>query len=124
MSRKPLHIVNGAEYDGIFQHLSQLTRKKTFEVTQNQLLGLIERLSGTKFEVTHLTTEEIRQQGVDHLEQGDYEYGYLEVVMAVPYGPWGFLGFGDQAEKWNSDLGLPKEDLEETVRQVLRKKDY
>lgn len=40
----------------------------------------------------------------------------------MAYGPWGFLGFGDQAEKWNSDLGLPKEDLEETVREVLRKK--
>lgn len=37
---------------------------KLFEVTQNQLLGLIKWLSGTKFEVKHLTTEEIRQQGV------------------------------------------------------------
>jgi hypothetical protein len=95
---------------------------KSFEVTQNQLLGLIERLSGTKFEVKHLTTEEIMQAGVDHLEKGDFEHGYPEVVTAVAYGPWGFLGFGDQAEKWNSVLGLPKEHLEETVREVLRKK--
>jgi hypothetical protein len=32
------------------------------------------------------------------------------------------LGFGEQAEKWINVLGLPKEDLEETVRDILRKK--
>jgi hypothetical protein len=95
---------------------------KSFEVTQNQLLGLIERLSGAKFEVKHFTTEEIAQRGVDHLKEGDYEHGYPEVVTAVAYGPWGFLGFGEQAEKWINVLGLPKEDLEETVRDILRKK--
>ncbi|PKX89656.1 NmrA-like family protein [Aspergillus novofumigatus IBT 16806] len=67
-------------------------------------IKLFQQWSGTKFKVRHLITEDIMPAGVDHLKQGDYKRGYLEVVTA------------------NGVLGLPEENLEETVRDVLREK--
>src|SRR5690242_11694153 len=49
---------------------------KSFTVTQNKLLGTLEKLSGKKFEVTGGNTERIAASGQEHLKQGDYEKGY------------------------------------------------
>ena len=95
----------------------------SFTVTQNQILAVLERLTGDSFEVSHESSEALAVRGKEHLEQGDLDQGYPGVVTVVAYGPWCFLNFGERPTKWKKALGLNKEEDHETeIRAVLEKK--
>jgi hypothetical protein len=95
---------------------------KSFTLSQNKLLQVIEKLSGAKFEVAKGSTQEIGVRGRAHLDQRDFEHGYPEVVTAVAYGPWDFIYFREKADKWNTVLELPDEEpLESVVTDVLKR---
>jgi hypothetical protein len=99
---------------------------RSFTTTQNKLLAALERISGRKFKVTRANTKDLAERGQEHLQQGDYEHGYPEIVTALAYGPWGFLDFKVRAEKWNQTLGLKiskEESLDSIIEDVLKKKD-
>ncbi|KAL7803936.1 NmrA-like family protein [Trichoderma afarasin] len=92
-------------------------------LTQNEVLAALEGLSGRKFEVTHASTEDLVAKGEARIKRREWLQGYIETVSASCYAPWGYNTFGDRAEKWNTILELPKEDLEDTLTRVLRMSD-
>ncbi|PWY81694.1 NmrA-like family protein [Aspergillus sclerotioniger CBS 115572] len=95
---------------------------KSFSANQNELLPLVERLSGQKFKVHHCSSEERASTGMKELKEGKQESMY-KVIAATAYGPWGIGQFGNKPDKWMKVLELPTdEDLEAAVRASLKRK--
>ena len=95
---------------------------KSFSANQNQLLPLVERLSGQKFTVHHCSSEERAATGMKEMQEGKQESMY-KVIAATAYGPWGIGQFGNKTDKWMKVLDLPTdEDLEAAVRASLKRK--
>jgi hypothetical protein len=101
----------------------------SFTVTQNQILGALERLTGGKFEVIHTKAEEVSKLGLHKLQStsgfvnqsgGSYAVGSLEVITTAICGYGGFNNFSKTQGLWNKRLGLPEEDFEETMVRVVR----
>lgn len=94
----------------------------SFTVTQNQVLSILEKLSGKKYEITAASARELAVLGKRHVDEGE-ERGYLEIVTASIYGPWDFDKFKGKEVKWKEALGLSKdEDVEAVIRGILEKK--
>jgi len=57
------------------------------EVTtdQNEILAALERVTGATWEVTHVTTEELKSAGQAKLAQGDFS-GIVEMLLTILYG--------------------------------------
>jgi hypothetical protein len=97
---------------------------RSFTACQNEILEELERRIGEKFQVTHDKAVEMSMRGREHLEEGDYDNGYPEVVTGAAYGPWRFIDFGEHAARWNRELDLPEEEtLQSVIQAVLQKKD-
>jgi hypothetical protein len=93
----------------------------SFSVSQNDMLAAVQRATNTKladWTVTHLTTDQLIQEGRDKLEKGD-GMG----MFGLLYGSTFKRGLGDQfhgREVANQKLGLEGEDLDEVVRRVVK----
>jgi hypothetical protein len=92
----------------------------SFTVTQNQVLGSSERLTGDKFEVTKAIAREVSNMGLEKLKLGpklvEYDHGIyadgtFEVIMTAICGYGGFNHFSMTQGLWNKKLGLPEEDF-------------
>lgn len=89
----------------------------SFITTQNEILKLLEEESGAKWEVEHKKTEDSQRIADEKLAKGDYSsFGdYLKVYLFAD-------GKGQSAKEGdlaNKELGLPKDDLKETIKAVL-----
>ncbi|KAF4627566.1 hypothetical protein G7Y89_g10587 [Cudoniella acicularis] len=113
------------------EHLEETKNKyvyvNSFTLTQNKILGTLERLTGAKFEVESAETEELAKFGLEKLraskggEEGvAYKDGDFEVITAAIYGHGGFNNFSRTRGLWNERLGLPVEDFEETMVRIVR----
>jgi uncharacterized protein YbjT (DUF2867 family) len=91
------------------------------DTTQNEILAMIEKVTGEKFTVTHGTTKELAAHGNAKIAKGDYS-GIIELLQAVTFGAEEELGYLKKAKEWNEKLGLPKDDLEQSVRAGLQGK--
>ena len=85
-------------------------------------MAALERLSGKKLEISRASSTELGAIGAEHIARGEWDKGFVELVTAAAYAPWGFTDFGERSTEWNAVLELPKEDLDETLRLVLRNK--
>jgi hypothetical protein len=94
----------------------------SFRLTQNQMLDAFERLSRRKFKVTKDSSEGLVAKGAKSLAEGEWLKGYIQVMSASCYAPWGYNDFGTRAEKWNALLEMPEEDLDATLTWVLEEK--
>ncbi|RAK99957.1 aromatic alcohol reductase [Aspergillus ibericus CBS 121593] len=95
---------------------------KSFTASQNQLLSIIERLSGQKFTIHPCSSEERAATGMKEMKEGKQE-SMFKVIAATAYGPWQIGQFGNKTDKWMKVLELPTdEDLEAVVRASLKKK--
>lgn len=105
----------------------------SFTVTQNELLGILEDIvsenSGKAFAISHMTTKESASIGKKKFEEAkknakDGEVvmaGSLETVTAALYDYGGLNHYSKGKGLWNEKLSLPKEDLEETLRDIVAK---
>jgi uncharacterized protein YbjT (DUF2867 family) len=98
----------------------------SFTITQNQILSALEEVTGDKFVVTHSTKAELAKQALEMLKSWEtsslgYPVGSLELITAAIYGNGGLNEFSKTKGLWNERLGLPKEDLKETVAWIVKK---
>lgn len=91
----------------------------SFTLTQNQVLGALENAIGTKLQVTRTTTKEILQAGYRNIESGNPGLGFAQTVTSAIYGYGGMNNFSANRDLANEILALPKESLEDTIREVL-----
>ncbi|KAH7252815.1 isoflavone reductase family protein [Fusarium tricinctum] len=89
----------------------------SFHISQKDILDMVEKVNGQKWTVKHITSEELIAQGKKRLAEGD-SMGATDLVGGGALGkqalgdsrPWGL---------WDEKLGLQKEDLEQSVKDVL-----
>ena len=96
---------------------NQYVFTSSFHNSQNEILEVLERLDGQKWEVKHVSSEDLATQGNQRLAEED-EMGAIDIVGAGALGrdalgdsrPWGM---------WDERLGVNKGDLEQAVIQAL-----
>ncbi|KAF4451286.1 hypothetical protein F53441_5707 [Fusarium austroafricanum] len=90
-----------------------------FAITQNMLLRTIERVSGQKFAVEKVDTDQVIKEKQAAVAAGDPYAVYYLIETGFVAGK-----FGAHLEKegpiMNDVLGLPKQDFEEVVRVALK----
>lgn len=89
----------------------------SFVTSQVELLRVFENISGEKYDVTKVTSEELIARGNERLKKQDY-WGFGDLVQGATFGT---TGLGDYRGEglWNEKLGLEKEDLANSVKIVL-----
>ncbi|KAI0855969.1 hypothetical protein F4860DRAFT_494611 [Xylaria cubensis] len=94
----------------------------SFTLTQNLVLEALERVMRTKFSREKTSREDLLALATKHLEEGDYENGYYEMVNTVVYSGPPVSLFSGRAIQGKKLLGLVEaEDLDEVVKGVLAK---
>ncbi|KAF2441674.1 isoflavone reductase family protein [Karstenula rhodostoma CBS 690.94] len=88
---------------------------QSFHVSQNEVLAVLEKVTGDKFEIVHQKSEERLAELRPKMLEGDF-HATEETV-----GIWGLVASDWEGRVANELLGLQEEDLEETVRKVLAK---
>jgi len=114
------------------QHLEETKNQyvyiNSFTVTQKQVLGTLEKITGDKFAVQHLEAGELSRRSLlkmkspeSHGLVEDAKYDSIEfgVILAAIYGSGRFNNYSKTRELWNERLGLPREDVEESLRRAL-----
>jgi hypothetical protein len=101
----------------------------SFTTTQNDVLRLLEKHSGSTFTVQHVDGADVARDGNVRAAKsvpsfrptGNLEYadGVSETVFAAIYGNGNLNHFSQTKGLWNDALGLESEDLEDTVKRVV-----
>ncbi|RYP10883.1 hypothetical protein DL764_000319 [Monosporascus ibericus] len=88
----------------------------SFNVSQKDILDIVEKVDGQKWTVKHITSEEVINNGQRRLAEGDFA-GIMDLTRG---GAFGKQALGDLRPYglWNDKLGLPKEDIEQAVRDL------
>lgn len=90
--------------------------------TQNEMLSALEEATGTKWTVTHRSTEEMLNEASEKLRKGDFA-GHYMMGTATLYANIEGLGsdYTKEEEFANAVLGLEMEDWKAIVKNVVRK---
>ncbi|KAJ4400757.1 hypothetical protein N0V85_005679 [Neurospora sp. IMI 360204] len=96
---------------------NQYLSTASFNVSQNQLVKIVEELTGKKLEVTHVSSKDIFKQGEEKLARGDYS-AFVEFLKVH------FLADGAgnalrEEESANEKLRLVTEDVGAVVKGFL-----
>lgn len=114
----------GKAVAAILQHpelsKNQYVYVNSFTTTQNEVLKALENATGDKFKVEAANREETWKGGLEKAAKGGD--GFMEGVIATIHA--GYYGKGDLNHYstkglWNDQLGLPKETLAETVKEIV-----
>jgi nucleoside-diphosphate-sugar epimerase len=90
-----------------------------FAITQNMLLGAIERVSGEKFTVEKVDSEKLIKEKQAAVAAGDHYAIYALIETGFVTGRFGGH-LEKEGEIMNDLLGLPRQDFEEVVRVALK----
>lgn len=109
----------GLAVASILQHPTETANRylniASFTTTQNKILSILEEETGEKWTVTNAKTDDSFKLAEEKLAKGDYSaFGdYLKKHLFKD-------GEGhSDAPLANAELGLPKDDLRETIKAVL-----
>jgi len=90
----------------------------SFSPTQNEILSVLEELTGKKWKTEKISTEDAKVKGFEALGKGDFS-GIASILMSSTYGPANGNDFSKNATLSNDLLGLPKEDLKAVTKAVV-----
>ncbi|KAF1966260.1 isoflavone reductase family protein-like protein CipA [Bimuria novae-zelandiae CBS 107.79] len=88
----------------------------SFETSQKELLEKAEKITGEKWKVEELSSKALREEGLKKVQAGDFS-GVVPLLQAAVSGEEALADHS--AYLWNEKLGLPKEDLEESIKAGL-----
>ncbi|KAL5116196.1 hypothetical protein ACEQ8H_005861 [Pleosporales sp. CAS-2024a] len=86
----------------------------SFNTSQKEMLAGFERLTGSTWAVTQVSSSEQLASGRAKLEKGDFSG--IEDLLKVATFSGEEIGRFDAAKLWNDRLGLPKDDFEKALR--------
>jgi hypothetical protein len=89
----------------------------SFNVSQKDILDVVEKVDGQKWTVKHDTSEKVIAEGKRKLAAGDFA-GIIDLTRGGAFGKQA-LGDSRPYGLWDDKLGLPKEDIEQAVKNVL-----
>ncbi|KAF2431557.1 NAD(P)-binding protein [Tothia fuscella] len=88
-------------------------------VSQNDILKAVEKITGSKWNVTSFSSKEVIPAELEKLGKHDYS-GVMKLIQAAAFGDGGLGDFGKvEGGVWNEKLGLPKENFEEDLKKFL-----
>ncbi|CEL07340.1 Putative NmrA-like protein [Aspergillus calidoustus] len=89
----------------------------SFNVSQRDILDVVEKVDGQKWTVQHVTSEEVIDRGKRRLAAGDFA-GIMDLTTG---GAFGTQALGDESRHgfWNDRLDLAKDDMEQIIRELL-----
>lgn len=91
----------------------------SFTISQKEVLAALEKVTGSKFEVSDGTREGLKKSGLERMEAGDMS-GVVEAISAQIFNLNGVNNYSSTKDLWNDKLGLPMESLEDTLREVVK----
>jgi hypothetical protein len=88
--------------------------------TQLEILAVLEKVTGKTWERTSVSGKELSQTSLDRFQKGDSE-ALPGIIQAMTWGKLGDDNLGDFSGEplFNEKLGLPHEDIEAVVTDVL-----
>ncbi|KAF2829975.1 isoflavone reductase family protein [Ophiobolus disseminans] len=89
-----------------------------FQTSQKEILEVAEKVTGEKWNVTHGSGKALIEEGQAKLQKGDFS-GILNLIQGATFEAGEQLGDLSPEGLWNEKLGLPKDDLEKTIRAAL-----
>jgi len=101
---------------------NQYVYVNSFTLTQKRVQEGLERLTGEKFEVEQESTKGLGKRGLELLAKGD-RIGSLHAICAAIYGNGGFNNYSKARGLWNEKLGLPKEDFDEILANIVKESE-
>ncbi|KAF4467250.1 DNA binding [Fusarium albosuccineum] len=93
----------------------------SYTTTQNEVLSVVEKLTGQKWKVKNLTSEEVLPEALEDVKKGK-NWGLAYQVQAILYGKGSdghAVGDFRPLGIWNERLGLPETTLEDDLRGPL-----
>lgn len=113
----------GRAVAGILQHPDETANKyvsaASFNLSQNELVALVEELTGSKLAVTHVKSADVQKAGEEKLAAGDFRaFGDFLRVHNSADGAGNGL---EEEESVNRVIGLPYEDPRAAVESWLRR---
>jgi len=93
----------------------------SFTTTQNHILRALEKIVGEKFQVTNASVEETWKAGMEKVARGGegQRDGVIATIHAGYYGKGKLNHYSATWGLWNERLGLPKENLEDSIKEIL-----
>ena len=92
----------------------------SFVATQNQVVAALEKATGSKFTVNPASTDDMLREGREKIAKGNF-YGNYDLLFGSGFREDGvFMNHSSYHKLANEELELPKEDLDEVVRQVVQ----
>ncbi|KAI9798166.1 MAG: hypothetical protein M1833_004915 [Piccolia ochrophora] len=92
----------------------------SFTVSQNEILAVFEKVTGSKWTLNHTTAAAVLQQGKEALSKGDMGTGVFQSLVGVTFTQEDTGGNFPQEHTLSNDLlGLPHEDLEEAINAYI-----
>lgn len=115
---------SGQAVAGILSKPQETANKRiyvaSFTPTQNEVLAVLEELTGKKWTTNKISIQDAKAQGFEKLGKGDMS-GIASILMSSTYGPDCGNDFTKHATLSNELLGLPKEDLKTVTKAVVDK---
>lgn len=91
----------------------------SFTVSQNQVLAVLEKATGKKWEVTHVDSDEERKIGQEKIAKRDFTGAANLIRYMNCVGGCGG-DYTTYAESSNELLSLPKESLDDVVANIVK----
>ena len=92
----------------------------SLETSQNEILRSLEKQTGgTQWKVEHVTFENMIKEGQEALKAGDF-IGMGKLALAASYSAKYGGNFAAEGKLANEMLGIPKENLDEVLADVLQ----
>jgi hypothetical protein len=108
---------------GILKHPDETANKylatASFNLSQNELVALVEELTGSKFPVTKVSSADLRKAGEEKLAAGDYS-AFVEFLRVHNSADGAGNGLPEE-ESANGLIGVPYEDVRPVVESWLRR---
>jgi hypothetical protein len=100
----------------------------SFTVTQNQILGILEKVTGDRFQIQHLAFAELTRSSLKQTDSQELARArisfprFTSEISAAIYNNGGFNNILKTRGLWNDRLGLPDGDLVTTLIQGVQEK--
>ena len=108
---------------GILKHPDETANKyistASFNLSQNELIAVVEELTGSKLAVTKIKSADLQQAGETKLAAGDYS-AFVDLLRAHNSADGAGNGLPEE-ESANGLLGVPYEDVREAVKNWLER---
>jgi len=106
----------------VFQHIPETKNRvlyvSSFTTTQNEVLGALQKATGTKWTVQRFTTKAEMAKAREKLSRGD-QYGQMDLLLSAIYAPEFGSDWSDAARESDKILELVPEDLQVVTQEIV-----